>query len=201
MNGLNDKGFTIIPKVNDFLRLLADVQAQSFYQARLEELREKKIDSPPNQLFYLEWIWWNVKGGVGEDELTQYNDLIPEVEIGPYRVDFLVDVTKNVEARYRDISETTLELIRTIVPKVVIEIDGYTWHRRTPEEAEYEDIRQNYLIAQSYRVFRFSARQVFESADACVYEVVKFLAKIMPPLWERIARREFGPVSKELELT
>src|SRR4051794_30169700 len=53
--------------------------------------------------------------------------------------------------------------LRTIEEKVAFEIDGLIWHVPDPEAiGKYEDdmLRQNSLIHQGWRVFRWTDRQV-----------------------------------------
>lgn len=58
--------------------------------------------------------------------------------------------------------------LRTVDEKVAFEIDGLTWHVPDAEQiAKYEDdlLRQNSLIYQGWRVFRWTDRQLAQDAE------------------------------------
>ncbi len=66
-------------------------------------------------------------------------------------------------SRFVDFASTTVD------ERVAFEIDGLTWHVPDAERiAEYEDqlLRQNSLVHQGWRVFRWTDRQIAERARA-----------------------------------
>lgn len=74
-------------------------------------------------------------------------DLIPQVKIGVYLVDFV----------YRDCA---------------IEIDGHKYHK-TKEQREKDYKKTRYLIKEGYHVIRFMGTEVFIDPLGCVMEMVK----------------------------
>jgi len=60
---------------------------------------------------------------------------------------------------------------------VGIEVDGFDYHDRTPEQAERDRARDRALMAAGWVVLRFAAREVIRDADACVQEVLRFLRR------------------------
>lgn len=90
----------------------------------------------------------------------QIPDLQREVEIGPYRVDFLV-------ARVN----------------LVIELYGYKWH--ADQEKRIRDaVRERDLLRAGYRVMSFMGAEVTRNRDGCVREtlrVVEALSREMAP--------------------
>jgi superfamily II DNA or RNA helicase len=71
--------------------------------------------------------------------------------------------------------------LRTVEEKVAFEIDGLTWH--VPDEeaiGRYEDdlLRQNSLIHQGWRVFRWTDRQIAREPEQIKEQLVLFLERI-----------------------
>ena len=76
--------------------------------------------------------------------------LIPQVEIGPYRVDFLYN------GRY------------------VIEIDGRE-HHTSHNDREYDYDRERYLQQQGYRIIRFTAKEVADYPRECITQMMEIV--------------------------
>jgi superfamily II DNA or RNA helicase len=71
--------------------------------------------------------------------------------------------------------------LRTVEEKVAFEVDGLTWHVPDPEAiAEYEDalLRQNSLIHQGWRVFRWTDRQLIQDSEQVKEQLALFLERI-----------------------
>lgn len=75
----------------------------------------------------------------------------PQVEIGRYRVDFLIPQNN-----------------------VVIELDGHDYHK-TKEQRTNDSKRERWLKTQSYEVLRYTGTEIHNNTTACVYELIKFL--------------------------
>ena len=60
---------------------------------------------------------------------------------------------------------------------VGVEVDGFEYHDRTPEQAEHDRARDRALVASGWIVLRFAAREVMRDADGCVTEVLRFLRR------------------------
>jgi len=101
-----------------------------------------KTESPLERLWLS--IWYP---GAPPDTTVE-----PQKQIGPYRVDFLVD------------------------SRLIVEIDGYLYHRASRQQVINDYKRDRYLTAQGYAVMRFSGYEVWDDAWACVAEVKAFLA-------------------------
>jgi very-short-patch-repair endonuclease len=71
----------------------------------------------------------------------------PQKQIGPYRVDFL------------------------IADQLVVEIDGYLYHRATRNQLIHDYTRDRYLAAHGYTVMRFSGYEVWDDPWRCAHEV------------------------------
>src|ERR1700722_13621848 len=71
--------------------------------------------------------------------------------------------------------------IRTLDEKVAFEIDGLTWHVPDAERiSKYEDdlLRQNSLIYQGWRVFRWTDRQIADEPEQIKEQLALFLERI-----------------------
>ena len=80
--------------------------------------------------------------------------LIPQVEIGKYRVDF--------------------ELINPY-KKIVVECDGYDFHQKTKEQVKKDNQRERDLKKLGYEVVRFSGSEIFEDAEKCVKDLIDIM--------------------------
>jgi len=81
--------------------------------------------------------------------------LCPQVEIGPYRVDFIL-------GGYRDHGG----LLRC----VAIECDGHAWHEKTKEQAARDKQRDRYLSNHVGRVIHFTGSEIYVDASRCCSE-------------------------------
>lgn len=70
-----------------------------------------------------------------------------EVQIGPYRADFVID------------------------GKSVIEVDGLRWHGTELRKAK-DRRRDRYLVACGFQVWRFPEKEVVLDARGCVLKVL-----------------------------
>ncbi len=71
--------------------------------------------------------------------------------------------------------------LRTVDERVAFEIDGLTWHVPDAERiAGYEDqlLRQNSLVHQGWRVFRWTDRQIADDPEAVKEQLALFLERI-----------------------
>src|SRR5262249_56510492 len=65
--------------------------------------------------------------------------------------------------------------------KTALEVDGLTWHVPDPEAIhEYEDqlLRQNSLVHQGWRVFRWTDRQIAQDPEQVKEQLALFLERI-----------------------
>src|SRR5262245_25940137 len=71
--------------------------------------------------------------------------------------------------------------LRTVAERVAVEIDGLTWHVPDPDRArDYEDalLRQNSLVHQGWRVFRWTDRQIADEPGRVKEQLALFLERI-----------------------
>lgn len=84
----------------------------------------------------------------------------PQVEIGSYRVDFLVGLN---------------HLGNDLRQCIVVECDGHEWHEKTKEQAARDKARDRYLSAHVGRIVRFTGSEIFKDCVGCAQEVAKIL--------------------------
>jgi very-short-patch-repair endonuclease len=85
-----------------------------------------------------------------DNEVCYELNIVPQVVVGIYRVDFVVN------------------------GKYVIEIDGHEFHK-TKEQREHDYIRERYLVKHGFIVIRFTGTEVFLSCASCAVEAVKII--------------------------
>lgn len=59
-------------------------------------------------------------------------------------------------------------------PRIVIEVDGYDFHERTPVQAQRDRSRDRYLAKRGATVLSFTGREVWQDAQKCAWEVWGF---------------------------
>jgi very-short-patch-repair endonuclease len=84
-----------------------------------------------------------------------------QVPVGPYRLDF---------ALWHPATDKRL----------AIELDGYAWHRRSPEEAEDEARRERYIVASGWTVARYMGGEVVRSPRSVVQHAYGLFAAWVP---------------------
>lgn len=110
-------------------------------QVRFERLG-KKCES------HIERIFW----ATGYERLSRWGHFTPQVEIGPYRVDFALTNIPGVS-----------------LLKMVIELDGHDSHS-SPEQCDYDTKRVRYFQRRGWQVVRFTGRQINGNCLACIRE-------------------------------
>ena len=81
--------------------------------------------------------------------------LVPQVEIGNYRVDF--------------------ELINHKDKKIIVECDGHEFHQKSKQQVEKDNQRERDLKKLGYEVVRFSGSEIFKDAEKCVKDLLDIL--------------------------
>lgn len=83
--------------------------------------------------------------------------VVPQLEIEPYRVDFLVwnEVHKQATTDW------------------VIECDGHEFHERTKAERQYEKKRDRFLTTRGYKILRFTGSEIFKDPYSVAVEIIR----------------------------
>ena len=85
--------------------------------------------------------------------------LWPQIEIGPYRVDFMFAAVRGDGS----------------VSFAIIECDGHDFHERTKEQAQRDKARDRYLIGKGFRVLRFTGSEIYRNPEAVWDEIIKIV--------------------------
>lgn len=96
-------------------------------------------------------------------------EIIPQKEIGPYRVDFVLSYRGDCQLK-------DTEHLRTVPEKpfkeIVVELDGHAFHDRNARQRSYEKKRDRFLQKRGYEVFHYTGSDVvanpFKVAIECL---------------------------------
>lgn len=86
---------------------------------------------------------------------------VPQIEIGPYRVDFFIG--------YRDGTKK--------LGGLVVEIDGHDFHEKTKEQVERDKARDRYLQGCGFHVLRFPGSEVWRDPFWAAVETIAIVRK------------------------
>ena len=123
------------------------------------EMEAYGIISPPEQVWFTAAKIRRIESRVS---------IKPQHQIEQFRVDFLLDPFGFFHQTFYQ--ESVMKKVRNLLPGYVIEIDGFEWHDKTPEQAENDRRRERFITQKGYRVLRYSAREVFRDPMATVEE-------------------------------
>lgn len=98
-------------------------------------------------------------------EVRERVAICPQVEIGPYRVDFAV------VGRYGRFGDQTRSCI--------VECDGQEFHS-TALQQMFDQRRQEYLESLGIPVVRFSGSRIYQEPNECACEVVQLIRGFIP---------------------
>lgn len=78
--------------------------------------------------------------------------IVPQQQIGPYRVDFLIQIEDKAP--------------------IVVECDGHDFHERTKEQARRDKARDRYLQVAGYKVLRFTGSEIWADPLDCAQQAL-----------------------------
>lgn len=115
-----------------------------------------------------EWLDGEVVNGFEKVDLftdgfkTSRVYLIPQWQIGDYRVDFCLFDGRRSEK---------------VWDRIVIECDGHDFHERTKEQAAKDRSRDRALAGQNIVVFRFTGSEIVRDPYRCAEEIRAFIRR------------------------
>lgn len=115
------------------------------YEHRRFRSLAKLCESP------IEKAFWSV----GYFPLSKIGVLTPQVQEGPYRIDFVL-VPNN----------------RLL--KVAVELDGQEYHK-TKEQRAHDYKRERYLQHRGWKIIRFTGSEIYGDAEKCVKETLELV--------------------------
>ena len=98
---------------------------------------------------------------------TEFDMIVPQMEIGEYRVDFL----------WKRFLREPPDRYRYRLPAVVIECDGHDFHERTKEQAKRDKSRDRTLQREGYHVLHFTGSEIWRNPIACIDQVDEFFSE------------------------
>lgn len=106
----------------------------------------------------------------------------PQVEVGPFRVDFAVVATA-IGWRCPDLESFP-------ILKVAIECDGHDFHERTKEQAARDRARDRFLQGEGLDVLRFTGSEIWKSPEGCRAEIIGHIDRWAAPILEAYRQEE-----------
>lgn len=134
--------------------------------------RANHCESPVEQLFLIEWCYQIEAENRVPDGFPKFY-IWPQYEIQNYRVDFLIYHTSNDMWMCQEETQPKNNKEKTLI----VEIDSYLWHGKTPYQFEKEKKRERDLMSQGYEIMRFSGREIIRDVAECVEQVIGFFEK------------------------
>jgi very-short-patch-repair endonuclease len=107
--------------------------------------------------------WMETRFDIHGDPYSGTCRIEPQARIGPYRVDFLVEYTRNAGMYEPDVAR------RPVV--AVIECDGHDFHERTKEQAQRDKERDRYLQSKSILALRYTGSEIFRDVFKCTESI------------------------------
>jgi len=133
----------------------------------------KKCESPIEELFYIEWIYYNP---FGEEDMPGGEGyyIIPQYKVNnKYRIDFLISYTTSGNWWFKNERKHPKK-----DKSILIELDSHLWHSSNPEQFTKEKERERELQKEGWHIMRFSGREVYRNVEKCVNEVIEYFNNI-----------------------
>ncbi|MUV13552.1 DUF559 domain-containing protein [Noviluteimonas gilva] len=102
--------------------------------------------------------WFDDDYRWGEDEWGY--SVMPQVQVGSYRVDFLI-LVRGFKGKRR----------------IAIECDGHDYHDKTKEQAARDKKRDRDLLLAGVSVMRFTGSEIFRDCEACFLQIQEAVCK------------------------
>lgn len=174
--------------VQKHLQLAGDYLARHerllFIEMTDRMLRSKTLMSFDSPLELIFWMWFSAAGRyqtyypLSQIVLEQQPELVIGGQI--FHSDFAVRINEPLWNKAIDAGLMTL-------PKLLVELDGHTFHERTVEQVQRRDRRDRAFQQDGWRVFHFSYTEFTTKPDVCVDEVFDVAASAAVDLYRQFA--------------
>jgi len=159
--------------IDEILASAADRRRELF----IDEVNDLRIDSPIERALAAGFMVALVGAGLGPSHvwhvLPDHNfehisinrkgcNVYPQIVIGQYRVDFLVDL------QWRDGNSRVT---------AVMECDGHDFHEKTKEQATRDKERERYLQSLGLIILRYSGSEIWRDPVAAAEDALSILWK------------------------
>lgn len=94
------------------------------------------------------------------------NGVRAQVEVGPYRADFVIHYTSHTAGTKADL---------------VVEVDGHDFHEKTKEQASRDKARDRFFLGEGFQVARFTGSDVYRDPFGCAEEAWNLVVRLAEP--------------------
>jgi hypothetical protein len=105
--------------------------------------------------------------------------ILPQTQIGDYRVDYLMRLSRTVEADWEGAEDdgglSRRPFQTTIEKQIIVECDGHEFHEKTKEQARRDKSRDRQLQANGLPVYRFTGSEIYANPMTCAIETLNAL--------------------------
>lgn len=101
--------------------------------------------------------------------------IAPQLQIGPYRVDFAVALTLHERDPGGDGIYKLSDAPMVFHAQFAVECDGHDFHEKTKEQAARDKSRDRYLLKCGWPVIRFSGSEIHKDPLSCAAQVAATL--------------------------
>ena len=173
----------LIESVEDYVQFKIKEMGLRFYDLITSDLREcelddKPISSPVEQLFYIEWYSRFFISSDHEELPFYLRHQHKDKSTGKYIIDFRADFFDVLLNTYRGLEFSNKSIESIEQPKLGIEIDGHIWHEKTKEQVQHHKERERFLIANGWKLLRFTGSEVYKDPAKCLDEAIKLGGKL-----------------------
>jgi very-short-patch-repair endonuclease len=149
--------------------IYGEIHKESFDMQMFHYLYDIGISSPIEEIFFmaLHLQCAELDHEFTTDEIKERKGfkftlaVVPQKQIGKYRVDFLIQLAQGKEIR-----------------ELIVELDGHDFHEKNKHQRSYEKARDRFLIQSGYMVFHYTGSDVVSKPHHIAYEVMKSLGSI-----------------------
>lgn len=162
----------ITQDVNDFIKKCSDIVGKhaddTFNQETSLECVEKRMESPIEHIFYTAFRTLMKINYMRQAEPEMYKgefvfygtDIIPQVQIGDYRVDFIV---------------CHAPILGQPGKNLIVECDSQEFHDRDEKQRRYEKKRERFLQSQGFHIYRFTGSEIKRNPFKVAAESISYI--------------------------
>jgi len=109
---------------------------------------------------------------LGNDDLDiKFNKLVYGTSGNKYYADFCFTLRKSAN---NDIVDDC---------KLLIELDGYLWHGKNPDQFQKEKERERDLVSNGYTLLRFTGKDIYRNCYDVVWQSIdEYMKRVNPPI-------------------
>lgn len=99
---------------------------------------------------------------------------------GKYRTDFTFEVLRDVSTK--ELTEDdyiSFHRNSEVFARLVVEIDGHDFHKRTKEQARRDKSRDRFMTLEGYTILRFTGSEIYREPTQAANEVEQFITNVM----------------------